>query len=1036
MIDDPTPDLDRAARIERALAEYLLASDAGAAADPAAWLAQYPELQPELGELLAAEAGLRRLADPLRHAPGQVISPEASTSGPGGHHADLAETIAGHSESATSASRPAPDPRAATDRVDGDAVTTDGDPEADSAPLLAGARVRYFGDYEIRHELGRGGMGVVYEARQLSLNRPVALKMIKAGVLADDAELRRFQNEAEAVAILDHPGIVPVHEVGEHDGQRYFSMKLIPGASLAAQLDRYGDDPRAATRLVAEAADAVHHAHMRGILHRDLKPANILIDEQGHPHVTDFGLAKRVEGDSNLTQSGAILGTPAYMAPEQTTGHRGAVTTATDVYGLGAVLYALLAGKAPFGGDSVIETLDAVRSRAPEPPTRLNPRLSRDLELICLKCLEKEPARRYRSAEALAEDLRRWLDGRPITARPVSPATRAWMWCRRHPVPAGLAAALVLAVLAGSIASTALWLRAERNYRNEQAARAEAQARLDLALAAIRTYYTGVSEDVLLKEPQMKALREKLLKTALDFYRRLQESLKGDPGPKAQADLAEAYSGVGAITLAVGSMRDAEQAFEQALAIRERLAAADPANDDYQRALAGSLSWHGEDGRNMARALAIRERLAKAHPDVVRDQINLAWSLVNPGTPEGSRTDDKPTVHQLRRNGERLKAMISVYPDVPEIRRYLADLHRWLGVRLYIQGDIEGMLRAYKDCQQVLEGMPTPLTTFDRWLLALAHDGVGSALRSLGRPAEALPALRKAVELRERNFADYPVHHIARLDLGSSLSELGDLQRELGLIAQAGETLRRSRAIHEDLARDDPSYKHLLIGVDISLGRLEGALGRTAEAIQVLRRAVALWEELVAGLNHSNKDDRLNINIMRGIIGVFDALIEVRGPIEPMLAARALIDRLDREGRLGSVAQREALVWLDIRIAKAQQQAGQSAEARETIRRVESELEILRDAVRPSDYGYNLACALALLSTLVGRPEVAPSPIEQAEIRGYQDRAMDALRRAIAVAGHPRWKIRTDHDLDPLRPRPDFQALMLDLAFPADPFAR
>ena len=185
-----------------------------------------------------------------------------------------------------------------------------------------GIAVQCIGDYEIRRELGRGGMGVVYEARQVSLNRPVALKMLKAGFLAGDDELRRFQNEAEAVALLDHPGIVPVYEVGEHEGQHYFSMKLVPGGSLVPLLPRYRDDPRAAARLVAEAAEAVAHAHMRGILHRDLKPANILVDAEGHPHVTDFGLAKRVEGDVELTASGAILGTPAYMAPEQAAGRR------------------------------------------------------------------------------------------------------------------------------------------------------------------------------------------------------------------------------------------------------------------------------------------------------------------------------------------------------------------------------------------------------------------------------------------------------------------------------------------------------------------------------------------------------------------------------------------------------------------------------------------------------------------------------------------------------------------------------------------
>ncbi len=284
-------------------------------------------------------------------------------------------------------------------------------------------------------------MGVVYQARQVSLNRPVALKMIKAGVLADDAELRRFQNEAEAVALLDHPGIVPVYEVGEHDGQRYFSMKLVEGGNLAEQLASFQDNPRAAAALLAETAEAIQHAHMRGILHRDLKPANILVDAQGHPHVTDFGLAKRIESDVELTASGAIMGTPAYMSPEQAAGRRGTITTATDVYGLGAILYALLTGKAPFGGESVIETLDAVRTRPPEPPRKLNAKIPRDLEMICLKCLEKDSGRRYPTAGSLAADLGRFLAGEPVSVRAAGAVERVAKSARRKPT---LAAAYAL----------------------------------------------------------------------------------------------------------------------------------------------------------------------------------------------------------------------------------------------------------------------------------------------------------------------------------------------------------------------------------------------------------------------------------------------------------------------------------------------------------------------------------------------------------------------------------------------------------------
>jgi tRNA A-37 threonylcarbamoyl transferase component Bud32 len=380
----------------------------------------------------------------------------------------------------------------------------DPDATADAAPdggrdepLPGGARVRYFGDYEIRGEMGRGAMGIVYRARQLSLGRPVALKVIRAGALAGDVELRRFQNEAEAVAALDHPGIVPIYEVGEHDRRRYFSMKLVEGGSLADRLGAYRDDPRAAARLVAEAADAVHHAHVRGILHRDLKSANILVDDRGRPHVTDFGLARRLEGGPELTQSDAILGTPAYMAPEQAAGRHGAVTLASDVYGLGAVLYALLAGRAPFGGDSVQETLQRVRERAPEPPSRLNPRAPRDLETICLKAMAREPARRYATADELAADLRRFLGGEPIRARPAGAMERAWRWCRR-PAIAGLTAAVAVAVLCGLIGTSlglvaALRARQHALDREKDALEARAQERATAELAEQRLYDTRMN---------------------------------------------------------------------------------------------------------------------------------------------------------------------------------------------------------------------------------------------------------------------------------------------------------------------------------------------------------------------------------------------------------------------------------------------------------------------------------------------------------------------------------------------------------------
>jgi serine/threonine-protein kinase len=288
------------------------------------------------------------------------------------------------------------------------------------------------GDYELLVEIARGGLGIVYRARQRSLNRLVALKMILVGAWASTNDLHRFRAEAEVVAQLDHPHIVPIFEVGEHEGMDYFSMRLIEGETLANRLSRYHDDPQAAARLMVQIARAVHHAHQRGVLHRDLKPSNILLDAEGRPYVVDFGLAKRLGDDAELTHSGSILGTPAYMAPEQTEGRRKLSTTISDVYGLGAILYALLTGSPPFRGDSPAETLAGVRERAPRPPREINRRVSRDLETVCLKCLEKDPARRYGTAEALAEDLERWLRGEPILARPAGILHRALLWARRR----------------------------------------------------------------------------------------------------------------------------------------------------------------------------------------------------------------------------------------------------------------------------------------------------------------------------------------------------------------------------------------------------------------------------------------------------------------------------------------------------------------------------------------------------------------------------------------------------------------------------
>jgi hypothetical protein len=350
------------------------------------------------------------------------------------------------------------------------------DPETAAAPGVLFA----VPGHEVLAELARGGGGIVYRARQRQPRREVALKMLPPALLSARELPARFRLEAETIATLHHPAILPVYAVGEKDGLRYFTMKLAAGGTLTARRDRYRGRWREIATLVAALAEAVQHAHSRGVVHRDLKPGNVLFDDAGQAYVSDFGLAKFTTAEPSTTRTQVVMGTPAYLAPEVLREGAGAATTASDVYGLGAILYELLAGRPPFAGESVPDLLRQVAGDVPRRPSGFTPRMPRDLEVIALCCLEKEPAKRLPSAAAVAEDLRCWLEDRPIRARPVGAAERMVRWARRNPALAGLSALLAVALTGGGVAL-------ERSNRDLRRALGQAEAAERLAQDRLQT---------------------------------------------------------------------------------------------------------------------------------------------------------------------------------------------------------------------------------------------------------------------------------------------------------------------------------------------------------------------------------------------------------------------------------------------------------------------------------------------------------------------------------------------------------------------
>ena len=679
--------------------------------------------------------------------------------------------------------------------------------------------VQYFGNYELLEEIAHGGMGVVFKARQATLNRLVALKMMLGGKLAGAADLQRFRAEAEAVANLDHPNIVPIYEVGEHEGQQYFTMKLIEGGSLANALTRAGGfDEKKTARLIATAARAVHSAHQHGVLHRDLKPANILIDAQGEPHITDFGLAKNIKAQSELTQSGAVMGTPAYMAPEQAAGQSKQVSTSADVYSLGAILYRMLTGRPPFEANTPLETMRMVTDEEPKRPSTIRARIHRDLETICLKCLEKEPERRYGSAEALADDLERWLKQEPILARRVSTPERIWKYACRRPAVAALFATVFVALLAISIVSTTLGLRVAAS---KKAIEAEAGRTRLKSEESERTagFLREIIRDVW---PSVAQGRDtELFKEVLERTTGRLDQLKRYPEVEVSVriTLAQTYQALGLFKEQAAMSREAVRVAREHLGTTHETVAQAL---NYLGYALSHLQQHREAVAAFREAVEIRRKIqGENHFEVSLAYAALAQALLSSGDKSESETNY-------------LKAA-AIQEKLPGQHRLGYTLQR-LGWVMQARGDMNGAENYFL---RALEA--------DKKAYGYQHPSIAEVLASLapvyqsrGDWAGSEKVLRESVEMYANIYGSN--HH----QVAYSMTGLGRAQWNQGNFDGAERTLLEAVAIEKRAVGEE----HMFVAEDlIHLARMYAAKRDWPKTEGTYRQIIAMQEK-VFGRDH------------------------------------------------------------------------------------------------------------------------------------------------------------------------------------------
>jgi serine/threonine protein kinase/tetratricopeptide (TPR) repeat protein len=635
--------------------------------------------------------------------------------------------------------------------------------------------------YEILSELGRGGMGVVYKARQFGLNRLVALKMVLAGAHAGATQLARFHTEAEAVAHLLHPNIVQIYEVGNHDGLPYFSLEYVDGGSLADKIAGQPQKVKEAAQMIEILALAMAFAHQHGIIHRDLKPANVLMTRDGLPKITDFGLAKRLEDDSSQTKSGTLMGTPNYMAPEQAHGKVSEMGPLTDVYALGVILYEMLTGRTPFMGASVLETLELVRSEEPVPPSRLQPKVPADIETICLKCLQKEPGKRYRDADALARDLHHFLNGEPIEARPVGNVERLWRWCKRNPRIAAMTATIFGLLVAGVTGSTiaAVTIARERNQKELERQAAEearnvATEQVALALDTVKTLIHQV-QDQLENAPRTQPLKKALLQTAADGLEQVRQRAKGSTSNEVAIAFAAVDMKMGLVYRQLGETEEAFKYVLESHKINQEQAKVQPESDRAKSNLAASYTVLAEMSLEMRRDLA-------ASLDYYQKALKLREELYqHPHDQEGA-------------------------PKPKSVKQGLAETYIRVGATVLRKGDPAKARDYFQKALQLREELAADYPDDNGVLqdLARSYHAVGEMCLRLQQTELGKQYFGKCLKLRERLFQANPNDLKLKQELARWCGTLGELAERSRDYSEALRHYQRSVDLNRELVEIDP----------------------------------------------------------------------------------------------------------------------------------------------------------------------------------------------------------------------------------------